>query len=167
MAVKRIPRKNKFFEYDDIKYALRQPTVDEVMEITRRLAAYSRTLRDEVVEAKKDDVLDNISIVGDVTKMTEVQKYVTELLVVDADTNEQQFGPGPDQDKIETVPGDFIKAAWFCYSSQVAETKSDTPLEPPAIAETTTSASAEASSTSQSTSTSIPENATNGSGGSS
>lgn len=117
--IKRIPRKNKPFTYEDVKFELRQPRVEEVQTITRLLAAYQRSLRNDIVADKADNIIDYSVSQGDITLMIATQKYVCETLVIDPDTGKNVFGAADEQDKIEDVPGDFIQTTWFCYSGQL------------------------------------------------
>lgn len=118
MAIKRIPRVFKEFTYEGVKFALRPPVTGETMELTRMITAFQRSLKHDLAEDKKDDILETGASTGDTTLMQKAQNFVAEKFVVDFDSHEQYFGDREDQYKIGEVPTDFINEAWFCYSNQ-------------------------------------------------
>jgi hypothetical protein len=178
MSITRIPRTQPTFEYEGVTFGLRKPYVEEVQEVSRLLAEYNRSIRDDVKADVSDGIIEYSTATGKIALMVEVQKYVTQTLCVDASTGEPVFGPGPfdptsglnaaGQENINRAPGDFIIAAWECYTKPAvdkmnalqaatkaeAEGKEPDPLE--TTAATTTSNSDAASSSSPSSSTWTP-----------
>lgn len=117
MAIKRIPRIYKSFEYEGEKYAMRPPTTGEVMEVTRQITNFQRSLKKDISADVKDNIAEYGASAGDMTIMIEVQKYVAKTFCVDFDSHEPVFGTDSTQENIETIPAEFVAAAFACYSS--------------------------------------------------
>jgi hypothetical protein len=120
-VVKRVPRKLKTFEYEGEKFGLRPATTGQIAEVTRRLSEYRRSVKKDVATDHKDGIDQLVEQSGNMDFMFDVQKYVAELMVVDPESNENIFGKDSDHEDIDSVPGDFVRAAWFCYSGQDAQ----------------------------------------------
>lgn len=116
MAIVRIPRKYKEFEYENTKFAIRPARTEEVMEATRMITLYQKTVRIDLSEDVKSGIGEYSAATGDMTLMLDVQRYVAKTLVVDFVSHEQLFGEGGE--KVEDAPADFIAAAFQSYSQQ-------------------------------------------------
>ena len=120
MAIKRVPRRTRTFEFDGVIFGLRQPKLVETKKITELLSAYQRTLKKELSNDVKDAITEYSMPTGDMALMTEAQRYVVEQLCVDPDDHDRPiFGAGDEFENINEIPGEFLNVAWFCYSGQL------------------------------------------------
>lgn len=113
MSVLRIPKKIKTFVYEGITFGLRNPITNEVLELTKRIAAYQRSAKKELKEDVESKIESYTVVQGDMSLLHEAQLYIAKTLTIDPETQEQIFTGSV---KIEEQDNDFVLAAWNCYS---------------------------------------------------
>lgn len=116
----RIPRKIKTFEYNGEMFGVRPPATKEQEKITQLMADYQRSLKAELRSDKEADIVGDSVQTGDLTLLTQCQKYAAqELCCVHDNSAIAIFKPKNDNgEDIDNVPADFISKAWFCLTDQ-------------------------------------------------
>lgn len=152
MAVKRYVPKPTTFEFDGIQVGLRQPTVDEMIQISVTRAAYIKTL--QVALREEIDEPSGLPAEGDSQKLFALQQLIATTLCCDPeDATNPWFAKDAEESKRmgKDQPGD-VPAAFFAaaFEAFVALNKSDEPTEAGAKTEDAPLSKTTASTTSDS-----------------
>lgn len=119
MAVTRIKKIKKTFDYEGDTFYLRPPMVSEQEKLTELMSAYQRSVKKDAAVDQADGIIDKVGQSGDLTLLTKCQVFIAQHLIVDKATGESIFGDGPEMNKIDETPSDFFAQAWFCYTGQL------------------------------------------------